>query len=202
MENTEVEELLSKARDGLDAARGQLISKYRDYLKLLARLHVDEKLRAKIDDSDLVQETCLQAHRDFAQFRGTSERELVQWLRQIMAYAGANLSRHYYGTQRRDVRRERRMQQNLDQSSMLLSNAFVAPDSSPSQHAVRRERAVLLADALARLPGHYREVIVLHHLQGKSMSQVAEAMNKTVDTTRKLWSRALIELRVVMRGNK
>src|SRR5439155_16480408 len=98
------EQLLQLARSGSSAALGRLLELYRNYLALLARLQIGKRLQGKLDPSDLVQETFLEAHRDFAQFRGGSEAEFVNWLRQIMAMNLANLVRHYYGTQRRDVR--------------------------------------------------------------------------------------------------
>src|SRR6266404_5133916 len=96
----EPEELLRLARRGVGPALGQLLDRYRNYLKLLARLQIDRRLQGKADASDLVQETFLEAHRDFKQFRGTTEKELVSWLRQILVSNLANLVRHYRGTQR------------------------------------------------------------------------------------------------------
>ena len=107
--------------------------------------------------------------------------------------------RHYYGMQRRDIRQELQFQADLDQSSVVLEQALIAKGSSPSERAARRERAVILADALQQLPNDYREVLILHHLEGHAMPEVAQRMERTVGSTRKLWSRALIELRAVMR---
>jgi RNA polymerase sigma-70 factor (ECF subfamily) len=71
----------------------------------------------------------------------------------------------------------------------------MAPDSSPTQRASRREAAVLLADALARLPSAYREAMIMHHLQGLRVAEVAEAMDRSVDSVKKLLARALVRLR-------
>ena len=79
------EDLLRQARAGSAAALGQLLDLYRNYLELLARLQIGRRLQGKVDAADLVQETFLKAHRDFAQFRGKSEGEWVGWLRQILA---------------------------------------------------------------------------------------------------------------------
>src|SRR5438477_1076766 len=147
--------MILEGKSGSEAALGSLLELYRNYLRLLARLQIGKRLQGKLDPSDLVQETFLEAHRDFAQFRGGSEAEFVNWLRQIMAMNLANLVRHYYGTQRRDVRLERELALDLDQSSRVLDRGLVAAQSSPSQQAARREQAVLLADALDRLPQDY-----------------------------------------------
>src|SRR2546430_10616716 len=101
------EQFLCLARAGSGPALGQLLELYRHYLALLARLQIGRRLQGKVDASDLVQETFLEAHRDFAQFQGLTEKELVSWLRQVLASNLANQVRRYFGTQRRDVRLER-----------------------------------------------------------------------------------------------
>jgi RNA polymerase sigma-70 factor (ECF subfamily) len=188
-------QLLEQAQAGDSSALGRLLELYRNYLALLARLQIDRRLQAKVDASDLVQETFLKAHRHFAQFRGHTEEELVNWLRQILANNLANLVRHYLGRQRRDVRLERQLAAELDGSSRLLDSGLLAAQSSPSQEAVRREQAVLLADALKRLPPDYREVLILRHLQGLTFPEVAQRMERTPDSVQKLWIRALARLR-------
>ncbi len=191
------EQMIQEARAGIEAALGSLLDLYRNYLRLLARLEIGRQLQGKLDASDLVQETFLEAHRHFARFQGTSEAQLVSWLRQILAAKVANLLRHYLGTQGRDVRLERELAANLDNSSRALGEQLIAPWSSPSQQAARREQAVLLADALERLPADYREVIVLRHLEGQSFPEVARCMGRSVDSVQKLWLRALARLRRV-----
>jgi RNA polymerase sigma-70 factor (ECF subfamily) len=192
------EHLLGLARGGSASALGQLLELYRAYLTLLARLQISRRLQSKADASDLVQETFLQAHEHFARFRGRTEGELVSWLRQILATTLANLVRHYCGTQRRDVRLERDLAAELDESSRALDQGLVAKHSSPSQRAARREQAVLLANALARLPADYREVLVLRHLEGLKFADVACRMGRSLDSVKKLWTPALAELRVLL----
>jgi RNA polymerase sigma-70 factor (ECF subfamily) len=195
------EQLLCLVRAGQVEAVGPLLELYRNYLSLLARLEIGRRLQRKVDDSDLVQETYLQAHRHFAQFRGTTEAELVSWLRQILADVVAKLVRHYYGTQRRDVRLERDLVAELEQSSRVLGEGLVARQSSPSQQAARREQAVLLADALQQLPESYREVIILVHLEGLGFPLVARRMGRTVDSVKNLWARAVPRLRRLLGGS-
>src|SRR4051812_21634693 len=114
------EQLLAQARAGDGPALGRLLERYRAYLGVLARVQIGRRLRGKVDESDMVQEACLGAHRDFGQFRGTTEPEFRAWLRQILASLLANLVRHYQGTQRRDVRLERQMAGDLNRSSQAL----------------------------------------------------------------------------------
>jgi RNA polymerase sigma-70 factor (ECF subfamily) len=189
------EALLASARAGDKQALGELLGQYTHYLTLLARVQIGRRLRGKVEDVDLVQETFLEAHRHFEGFRGTTEGELVSWLRTILAARLSNLLRRYYGTQRRDVRLERELADELDQSSLTLDRCLAAVQSTPSQQAARREQAVLLANALERLPAAYREVIILSHLEGLPFSEVARRMGRTVYSVKNLWARALGRLR-------
>jgi RNA polymerase sigma-70 factor (ECF subfamily) len=173
------------------AALGRLLERYRGYLSLLARLQIGRRLQGKVDADDLVQETFLKASRDFAAFRGQDEEALAGWLRQILACRLANLVRHYLGTRRRDQRLERELADQLDQSSRALDGGLLARGSSPSRQAARREQAVLLADALDRLPDDYREVLILRHLEELSFPDVA----RSLDSVKNLWTRALARLR-------
>jgi RNA polymerase sigma-70 factor, ECF subfamily len=189
------EELLGQARAGSGPALGQLLELYRSYLSLLARVQIGQRLQGKVDAADLVQETFLEAHRHFAQFRGTVEGELVSWLRQILAGVLANLVRRFCRTRQRDVRLERELADELDRSSRVLNQSLAAPGSTPSQRAARREQVVLLAEALERLPDDYREVIILHHLEGLNFPEVARRMGRSIDSVKNLWARGLAQLR-------
>ena len=85
----------------------------------------------------------------------------------------------------------------LDQSSRLMDQNLMASGSTPSQRAARREQVVLLADALQQLPDDYREVLILHHLQGMSLPDVARRLGRTLDSVKNLWLRGLARLRIV-----
>jgi RNA polymerase sigma-70 factor (ECF subfamily) len=191
---TDAERKIQEAK-GTPTALGALLDVYRNYLRLLARVEIGRRLQGKLDASDLVQETFLEAHRNFARFQGTSEPQLAAWLRQILAAKVANLLRHYIGTQGRDVRLEQQLAVDLDQSSRMLGQELVAAINTPSQQAADREQGVLLADALERLPPDYRETLVLRHLEGLSFPEVAERMGRSVDSVQKLWLRGLARLR-------
>ena len=195
------ERLIRLAQEGDMQALGQLFELYRNYLLLLARMQIGRRLQGKVDAADLVQETLLAAHRGLAQFRGATEAELVGWLRRILAANLVDLVRRYCGAQRRDVRLERQLADEVDQSSRDIALVLMTKDSSPSQRAVRCEQAVLLADALKSLPEDYGEVIVLHHLQGLNFPEVARRMERSVDSVKKLWIRALARLRDALGGS-
>ena len=175
-----------------------LLEMYRRYLALLARVQIGKRLQGKVDASDVVQETFLEAHRSFGRFRGGSEGEFVRWLRQILAGNLTDVLRRFLATKGRDVRLEREIADSLDQSSALLDRGLVAPQSSPSHQAARREQSVLLADALGRLPEDYREVLVLRHLEGLTFPEVAARMGRSLDSVEKLWMRGLARLRQIL----
>lgn len=192
--------LLDQARGGNDAALGRLLESYSNYLTLLARVQIGRRIQGKVDANDVVQEVFLEAHRQIANFRGTSECELVAWLRRILAGQLALTLRRYLGTKGRDVNLERELGAQLDQSSHAMDGGFVATTSTPSQHVSRREQAVLLADALDKLPADYREVIILRHLESLPFAEVATHMGRSEDSVQKLWVRALASLRRSMDG--
>jgi RNA polymerase sigma-70 factor (ECF subfamily) len=192
------DDLLRQARAGDAEARGRLLEAYRNYLALLARAQIGRRLRGKVDASDLVQEAFLKAHQDFAQFQGATEAELAAWLRQILAARLVDLLRRYLGTRRRNVRLERDLAAELDRSSRDLDRGLRTPQASPSEQAAHRERAVLLADALERLPPDYREAIVLRQVEGLSFAEIAQRMGRTLASVEKLWVRGLVRLRRVL----
>jgi RNA polymerase sigma-70 factor (ECF subfamily) len=197
---SEVYELLAEAHRGNDAALGKLLENYSKYLKLLARVQIGRRLQGKADASDIVQETFLDVYRQFANFRGLTEPEFLGWLRRILAGQIAQMMRHYLGTKGRDVKLERELVADVDQSSQALNNDLADSQSTPSQHVSRREQSVLLAEALDRLTEDYREVIILRHLEALSFPEVAVRMNRSENSVQKLWVRALASLRRTLGG--
>ena len=172
----------------------QSLDQFRDYLRILAGLQLSPGLRSKLDPSDVVQQTMLQAHQSFAQFRGTSEAELAGWLRQILA---RNLAAgvRAMGRAKRDVGRERSLEAAVEASSQRLE-AFLASDqSSPSQRADRNEQILRLSHAVAELPDAQRDAVTLHHLQGRSLTDVARHLDRTPAAVMGLLHRGLRQLR-------
>jgi RNA polymerase sigma-70 factor, ECF subfamily len=198
-----VQALLDQARGGDEAAIGRLLEAYTKYFKLLARVQIGRRLQGKVDASDIVQETFLEAHRQMPNFRGVTEAELLAWLRRILAGQIALNLRRYLGTKRRDVKLERELVAQVDESSQMMNGPILAASqSTPSQHASRREQAVLLAEALSQLSEDYREVIILRHLEGLTFPEVAARMNRSEDSVQKLWVRSLANLRRVLGGSR
>ncbi|MCL4203633.1 MAG: sigma-70 family RNA polymerase sigma factor [Pirellulaceae bacterium] len=171
------------------------VARYQPWLSVLARMEIDSRYQAKFSASDAVQQTLFEAWQGRDQFRGTSEGERMAWLRKILANQLARLARHYGAVQKRDAAREISLDQSLAASSMRLDGLLAADTSSPSAQAMRRERQVLLADVLERLPADYREVIILRNLEDLPHEEVARRMNRSPGAVRMLWLRALTQLR-------
>jgi RNA polymerase sigma-70 factor (ECF subfamily) len=193
------EPLIERARAGDDAALGHLLELYRNYLRLLARSLIGRALRLRLDPSDLVQETFLAAHRQFAGFAGRGEPELAAWLRRILVRNLADqVRRHRAG--RRDDRLHRSLEAMLDHSGREVQAALACRLSSPSAQAARRESSVVVANALEALPADYREVILLRNFEHLPFGEVAARMGRSPGAVRMLWARALEQLARTVNG--
>ena len=177
------------------------LERFRDYLGLLARLQLDRRLRARLDPSDLVQQTLLQAHQALNQFRGRNEVELLAWLRQILARKLADALRHHKQA-RRDVDRERSLDAALENSSVRLEAFLAADQSSPSQRADRNEQVLRLAGALAELPAAQAEAVMLHYLQGQPLAEVGRQLDRSPPAVMGLLHRGLTRLRTRLREDE
>ena len=193
-------ELLNTVRSGHAVGLDQLLVRYEPWLKLLARMQIHAGLKGKFSESDVVQQTLLEACRDIPEFRGQSEAELLAWLRRILAHVIAHEVRRYRGTQQRDVDREVSLEAALEQSSLRLRGMLAASDTSPSERAVQKEEELRLAEVLAQLSPEHQHVILLRNIEGLSHEEVAVRMGRTVGAVRMLWVRALAQLRAAM-GN-
>jgi RNA polymerase sigma-70 factor (ECF subfamily) len=191
---TDLCRLIDRARRHEPGALDRLLESYRNYLRLLARTGLQASLQGKADPSDLVQDALLKASQHFDQFRGGNDAELAGWLRQILARCLANFVRHYR-TGGRKAAREQSLDQLLDRSSQAMERILATDDASPSSSAQRRDLGVVLSDALAQLEEEYREVIVLHHLEGLDWAEVGRRLGRSAGAARMLWTRALKQLR-------
>ena len=179
---------------------GRLLELYRNYLRLLARSLIRPPLQVQLDASDLVQETFLKAHREFAQFAGSGERELVAWLRQILVRTLANQAKYHRAGGATSAGRNRSTCSWTARAWRSRRNWPIRL-RSPSSHAVRREQSVLLADALARLPADYREVFILRNLEQIPVDDIAARMDRSPNAVRKLWGRAMVALKQALEAS-
>jgi RNA polymerase sigma-70 factor (ECF subfamily) len=158
-----------------EADAGWPLERFREYLRLLARLHLDPRLRSKLDDSDVVQQTLVRAHRARDQFRGTTDAERAAWLRRILANTLTDAVRKYQA----ELGRGHSLERALDESSARLEAWLAQEQASPSQEAEREEQVLRLAEALAGLPEDQRLVVEMHHLQGLSLAELATQTGRT-----------------------
>jgi RNA polymerase sigma-70 factor (ECF subfamily) len=197
-ESTPIPELIRRARAGDAEALQELLRRYREYVRLLIRHRSGGQLQARLDSSDMVQETLLRAAQNIQHFQGSEEAEWRAWLGRIAEREVVHQLRHHLGAEKRAVSREQPLPGGPPSSSngaSRLEQWWAKPQTSPSRAAMRKERAVLLANALARLPNDYREVLILRHLEGLDFPAVAERMGRSAGAVRVLWTRALKKLR-------
>ncbi|MCC9642803.1 sigma-70 family RNA polymerase sigma factor [Rhodopirellula sp. JC740] len=195
---THIANLISEAQGGNQDALGELLENYRKFVVFLARSGLHNHLQGKADPSDLAQEVCIAAQGNIGEFRGNSPEEFAGWLRGILSNILAMHLRKYLGTQKRDPRMEQHLNATLANASGFLQSKLAADMTSPSQQFARNEAFLQLAASLESLPEHYRQVIVLRHVEGLPFAEVANAMGKSVDSVEKIWVRALAKLRTMM----
>lgn len=189
--------LVEQAHAGSSVAFGRLLEGCRKYLLLVANASLDSDLRPKGGASDLVQDTFIEAQRDFVRFEGTSEKELLAWLKGILVHRIANHTRRY-GTEKRDVDREVPLGIDPSFRQLVLRERRIGPADA----AIDRDEQARLAAAIARLPEHLREVIEMRTWQGQSFSQIAARLEITSEAARKQWGRAVLRLQQDLRRNQ
>jgi RNA polymerase sigma-70 factor (ECF subfamily) len=178
-------------------ASGPHLERFREYLCVLARAHVHPRHPSMIEASDLVQQTLLEACQQQNQFRGQSDAELAAWLKQMLAHNLADALR-WCERAKRDVSRERSLEVAIEDSFSRAEDWLEANQTSPSEQAIRIEEFLRLADGLAQLPDDQRQSVVLHHLQGWPLAQMAEHLGRSESAVAGLLHRGLKNLRRLM----
>ena len=182
--------LIERARQGDAECRDHLFALCRSYLGFFARSQVETWLRRKVDASDLVQETMLEACRDLSRFEGHTEKEWLAWLRKILAHNAADFVRRYRGTEKRAADREVPFRDPGDSRSPGAPEP-AAPQATPSQEFLQLDTELRVTAALSELPPDYQEVIVLRDLQRLPFGEVAERMGRSRPAVQMLWGRAI-----------
>jgi RNA polymerase sigma-70 factor, ECF subfamily len=172
------------------------LAQYRPYLKLLARRSMRALHRGKFDSSDLVQDTLLKAHQRLTQFRGATQRELRAWLGKILRNNLLNAI-EAAGAGKRNLAVETLLDEGLAETPMRLETWLGASPLSPSDEAVREQRVLRLAEILEELPDDQRMAVELRYLQGCSVEEIGQAMNRSHASVAGLLRRGLAALRQV-----
>jgi RNA polymerase sigma-70 factor (ECF subfamily) len=175
------------------------LEQFRSYLRVLARMQLEPRFQAKIDPSDIVQQTLFEAHQARSQFRGQNDEAWIAWLRRILARNLADEVRKLR-REKRDVGLELSLQAAVDESSLRLERCLAADDSRPEQRAMRNEELLHLAAAIEALPEDQRQAVVLHHLQGYSAADIAASLGRTEVAVAGLLRRGLKKLRVLLQA--
>ena len=183
-----INDLIERARRGDAAVLGRLLERQRAALRALADRRLGTGIEHRVDASDVLQQTFLEAHRDFPAFRGSTEADLVAWLRQILEHAATRAVRDHAVLRKRAVGRER----PLDAAP---GEDLAAGLSSPSRRAIRVEEALRLARALDTLPPDQREAVRLRHLEGRSLDEIAGRLGRSPSAAAGLIKRGMQALR-------
>jgi RNA polymerase sigma-70 factor (ECF subfamily) len=171
---------LGAAHAGSSEALGQVLTLCRPYLLRIARQQLGSDLRAKSGESDLVQETFLEAHQTFERFHGTSARELYAWLCCMLRHRAAMVGRQFRTTAKR------RLGCEIPSCSPRIDDS-----GTPSTQATANEQIRLVIGAIARLSDDHRRVLALRYEQGLKFEEIGQLMGRSADAARMLWTRAL-----------
>jgi RNA polymerase sigma-70 factor (ECF subfamily) len=173
------------------------LERFRHYLELLARLHLQPRFRSKLGASDVVQQALLKASQNLGQYRGQSDAELAAWLRRILTNTLVDAVRALQGA-KRDVELECALEAAIGQSSARLEALLPANTTTPSEELGRRHQLLQLSTALAQLAEDQREALELHYLQGCNIADVGKQMQRTERSVAGLVRRGLQRLRVLL----
>jgi RNA polymerase sigma-70 factor, ECF subfamily len=191
--------LLERARNGDESARNELFERCRSYVRLVARAQIESWLQAKVDHSDLVQQTLLEAHRGLNNFRGSTDGEWLAWLKRIVQTNAADFVRRYGKAGKRRAAREVSLDARAgDDSEGPTRDPRDSGQQTPSQIVLRREEELEISQAVSHLPEDYQEVIILRNLERLPFDEIAERMGRSRPAVQMLWMRAIRRLQEIV----
>jgi RNA polymerase sigma-70 factor (ECF subfamily) len=194
-DSSETTRLLEQIRDGDRDAFEKLFARHRPYLRQVVSLRLDPKLRARVDASDVVQETHLEAVRRLPDYLERRPMPFRLWLRKTAHERLLMIERHHVDAQRRAVGREVALP---DRSSLQLFGQLLAAGSTPSQQLSRAELARRVRQAVARLADIDKEILLMRNLEGLSNHEVAQVLEIAPAAASQRYGRALLRLRKLL----
>jgi RNA polymerase sigma-70 factor (ECF subfamily) len=198
MATTDTERLLRRAADGDEAARDQLLQRYRRRLRRMVAVRFDPRLTARVDPSDVVQETLTEAAAQLPRYLRDRPLPFYPWLRQMALRRLIELHRRHVQARRRTVMREAAAGDVRDGSALALAERLAGRPSSPSARLQRNERRERVRAALAALPEPDREVLVLRILEGLPTRDTAAVLEISEVAVRSRQVRALERLKALL----
>jgi RNA polymerase sigma-70 factor (ECF subfamily) len=193
----DTEQLLEAAGEGDAEARGRLLERHRARLKRMVAIRFDRRLAARVDSSDVVQETLAEAAGKLDSYLQDRPLAFYPWLRQIAQQRLIDAHRRHLGADRRSVAREEPAGLP-DESAMELAKRLVAGEA-PSARLRRGEQRAMVRKALDQLSERDREVLVLRYLEELSTSEAAAVLGTSEGTVRVRTLRALQRLRDILK---
>ncbi len=195
----DTDELLQRAEQGDGQARQAVLIRHRERLKQMVAVHLDRRLAARVDPSDVVQEALLDAAQGLDEYLRERPVPFYPWLRRLAWERLIELHRRHLHAQRRSVKREEPLALHLsDESAQQLAERVLASQSNPSNYAIRSERRARVRAALDRLGERDREVLVLRHLEQLSTRETAAVLGIREGSVKTRHLRALERLRELL----
>lgn len=172
---------------------GELILQQSVELEEIARHHLPRRCRAKYDASDIVQDTALEAYRDFRLFHGNTIHDFAAWLRQISRNNAANISRSFARTGKRDIHREVSLEEHLQVVRRIRDRG-----PTPVSHVVLAEERLRFERALGQLPADMRLALYLRCYEQASFAEIGNRLDRSSEAARKVWCRAVKRLKLAL----
>ena len=194
--------LIGNARAGDESAMRQLLSRHRDRLRRMVAVHMDIRLAARFDPSDVVQDAMLEASQKLPGYLQKQPIAFYPWLRQIAWQRLVYLRQHHLATQKRSVLREQQWDLDLpDESVVRLADRLVSDGTNPSQRAIREELCSRVRAALDAMPLKDRQVLILRYLEQLSAAEASQVIGITEEAFMKRHFRAIQRIRRLLDGS-
>ena len=176
----------------------QALGEYLAYLETLTSIQIDPQLRHRIGWSDIVQETLLEAWKEFDRIQQLDEEGRKGRLRRMLLNNLRDAIRKLLG-RRRDVRLERSLEVAASKSADRLDRQIAIENSSPLDKMVEEEQALQLLEGLSKLNERQREALILQKYHGWTLARIAEYLGCTTGAVAGMHARGLNELRKYVR---